>query len=88
MNRIASMVCAVGLVCVLAGASLADWADSFYGGEFDLTTWTFLSYPLADTFTQTIKPGADGNADRGQRSRPGIPSGIEGGDSLLHRLAL
>jgi hypothetical protein len=62
MNRVTSVLCAVGLILVPAGVSAANWADSFDGGEFDLATWQFPAFPdVTGTFTQTLAAGADEN---------------------------
>ncbi|UCD52984.1 MAG: hypothetical protein JSW27_10160 [Phycisphaerales bacterium] len=59
--RITSVVTVVA-VLVFAGVGLANWVETFDGGELDLTTWQFLAYPaIAGTFTQPIKLGDDGN---------------------------
>jgi hypothetical protein len=56
------MLCALGLVCVLAGASLANWADSFDGGQVNLDTWQFPAFPdVTGTFTQTFPLGEEDN---------------------------
>lgn len=48
------------MVCQSVGWS--NWLETFDNGEFDLTTWKFLSYPaIANTMEPTIKPGVDGN---------------------------
>jgi len=62
MNRVSRIIVALGILCVLAGAGYANWADSFNDGAFDLATWQFPVFPdVTGTFTQTIMAGADGN---------------------------
>jgi len=50
------------IVVASAGVGLANWADSFDGGQPNLTTWQFLCFPqLTGTFKQPIKTSPDGN---------------------------
>ncbi len=49
----------IGLPCSL---TYADWQETFNDGNFDLSTWQFLSYPaITGSFTGTIQSGADAN---------------------------
>jgi hypothetical protein len=50
------------VVAVLASAGYANWADSFDGGAYNLTTWKWLSYPMVtNTYTQTLVTTDEGN---------------------------
>ena len=62
MNRLTRVIWILGVVCAFAGATHANWAESLNDGALDLTTWQFPAFPqVTGTFTQTVKPGADGN---------------------------
>ena len=62
MNRLTRVIWILGVICIFAGSAYANWADSLNDGALDLTTWQFPAFPqVTGTFTQTIKPGADGN---------------------------
>ncbi len=63
MSPSARATCVLAIVAALASVGYANWADSFDGGAFNLTTWKWLSYPqVAGTYTQTLKTTAEGNA--------------------------
>ena len=62
MRTSSRIVWASAIVLLLAGVGYANWSESFDGGDFDLTTWEWLSYPqVKNTYTQTLKATEDGN---------------------------
>lgn len=62
MGTVSRVIWVMTILAVLVGVSYGNWADSFDGGEFQLTTWQFPAFPdVTGTFTQTLKPGAEGN---------------------------
>lgn len=63
MSTTARAAQVLAIVAALASVGFANWADSFDGGTFNLTTWKWLSYPqVAGTYTQTLKTTEDGNS--------------------------
>jgi hypothetical protein len=62
MGTRSKTICALAVTVLLAGAAYANWSDSFDGGQFNLATWQFLSFPqVTGTFTQTVTEGDQGN---------------------------
>jgi len=54
----------------------ANWLETFNDGEFDLTTWKFLSYPaITGTLDSTIKPGVQGNDYLGMQESSSVNEG-------------
>jgi len=44
------------------GTAEANWAETYAGGSYDLTTWQYFCYPdITKTFTHSILPGPPGN---------------------------
>lgn len=61
MNASVKVTRVLAIVAALASVGLADWADSFDGGQLGLQ-WTFVSFPqVAGTFKQTITATEGGN---------------------------
>jgi len=58
------LIVAIAVALLALGtAATANWSETFDGGDFDLTTWLFSSYPkLTGTFSATLQdgPGGDG----------------------------
>ncbi len=62
MGTVSRAIWVTAILAVLAGVSYGNWAESFDGGELQLTTWQFFAFPqVTGTFTQPIKAGDDGN---------------------------
>lgn len=62
MSTSAKAAWVLAIVAALASAGYANWADSFDGGTYNLTTWKWLSYPMVtDTYTQTLVTTDEGN---------------------------
>jgi hypothetical protein len=62
MKRWMRLLGFVGVIGVCVSTGLADWADSFDGGTFDLPTWQYLAYPQVPGVTQfggTVVSGPD-----------------------------
>ena len=67
MKRWTRLLGFVGVIGVCVSTGLADWADSFDGGTFDLPTWQYLAYPQVPGVTQfggTVVSGPDGMQGR------------------------
>ncbi len=62
MGAARQIAAVVTIIVGLAGASLANWTDSFSDGKSDLGTWKFLCMPqVTGTFMQSYPAGPDGN---------------------------
>ncbi len=62
MSTSKSIAWALVIVTALAGVGFANWSDSFDGGNLNLSTWKFLSFPqVTGTFKQTVTAGEGGN---------------------------
>lgn len=62
MSTVKRVTWTLSMVFVFSGVGLANWTDSFDGGQLTLSTWEFPALPdVAGTYKGTVLTDADGN---------------------------
>ncbi len=79
MSTLGRALRVAAIVLLLSSSSYGNWSETFDGGDFDLGTWQFLSYPaLTGTYTHTVVP-----TDKGGYLAMGETSSVSKGGSAF-----